>query len=331
MLKCDKKMKMTFRKGLVISFVCAVVGCPGLCSCGNPSAAAGKSTTEADTLKVEETGGYRLPDIPPVLTDGGSRLLYLAEHYWDYFDFESFSPQEKDSVTEQILVDYLSLLPMLPYGESSRVLGETVALADSKGGEVLKYFFGLLDRYLYDPLSPMGNDEYMLPVAREALRARNADVAVRERASFLARELAKNRPGEVAADLRYTLADGRTGRMHDIRSELLLVLFYNPDCEHCLAVIGGMKEAGAIYRLQAAGRLKILAFYPDADREAWKNHLADIPGSWINGYDAPMEVEGKGTYLLKAIPTLYLLDRDKRVILKDARLDKVLEYLENVE
>mgnify|MGYP002559193529 CR=1 FL=1 len=65
------------------------------------------------------------------------------------------------------------------------------------------------------------------------------------------------------------------------------------------------------------GRLKILALYPDEDLTEWRNYRDHIPATWINAYDAGCLVRENGTYDLTAIPSLYLLDSDKRVLVKD--------------
>ena len=66
------------------------------------------------------------------------------------------------------------------------------------------------------------------------------------------------------------------------------------------------------------GRLKVVALYPDEDLAEWREYRGHIPPSWINGYDAGCVVREKSLYDLHAIPTLYLLDRDKRVLVKDS-------------
>ncbi len=67
-----------------------------------------------------------------------------------------------------------------------------------------------------------------------------------------------------------------------------------------------------------AGRLEVLALYPDEDLTAWRAHAPQVPSSWINAYDAGARISKEELYDLKAIPSMYLLDRDKRVLAKDA-------------
>jgi hypothetical protein len=78
--------------------------------------------------------------------------------------------------------------------------------------------------------------------------------------------------------------------------------------------------------------VEVLAIYPDEDLVAWRDHISDIPRSWINGYDAGMRITEARSYNLQAIPSLYLLDNEKRVIIKDgtsvAQIENAIAYFE---
>jgi hypothetical protein len=54
------------------------------------------------------------------------------------------------------------------------------------------------------------------------------------------------------------------------------------------------------------------------------------PEQWYNGYDPDMVIRNELLYDVRAIPSLYLLDRKKNVIFKDAPEQKVFSYLENL-
>ena len=47
---------------------------------------------------------------------------------------------------------------------------------------------------------------------------------------------------------------------------------------------------------------------------------------WVNSYDDGEVIFGNLLYDIKAIPTLYLLDKNKKVILKDVGLGEIEEY-----
>lgn len=51
-----------------------------------------------------------------------------------------------------------------------------------------------------------------------------------------------------------------------------------------------------------------------------------MPANWLVGYDLTGILDAE-TYDLPAMPTPYLLDGDKRVILKDPQLNRLIDYI----
>ena len=82
-----------------------------------------------------------------------------------------------------------------------------------------------------------------------------------------------------------------------------------------------------INELSERGDFKVLVIYPDKYLAAWREHLGDYPESWINAYDKDGVLTSERLYDLKAIPALYLLDSDKRVMAKDCT---DVEYIEQL-
>ena len=77
--------------------------------------------------------------------------------------------------------------------------------------------------------------------------------------------------------------------------------------------------------LLESGRLKLLSVCVEGKTPAWEQ--AEFPAGWMDGYDAGQRLTREQVYDLKAMPTLYLLDAEKRVILKDASFEQVEERL----
>lgn len=86
----------------------------------------------------------------------------------------------------------------------------------------------------------------------------------------------------------------------------------------CRDITEALKQSKLISDMQKSGRLKVLAIYPDEDLDEWHKHHADMPSMWINGYDRGCRIERENLYNVGAIPALYLLDREKIVLVKDS-------------
>jgi hypothetical protein len=132
------------------------------------------------------------------------------------------------------------------------------------------------------------------------------------------RIVSQNRIGHEANDFDYTLKTGRTSNLYSLKSDFVILYINNPGCTMCREITEVLKQSPIISDLQRKGQLKILAIYPDENLDDWHKHYADIPSQWINGYDKGCHIERENLYNVRAIPALYLLDSEKRVLIKDS-------------
>ena len=142
-----------------------------------------------------------------------------------------------------------------------------------------------------------------------------------------ARLCALNLPGTKAADFRFIDTAGRTRTLHSVKAEYVLLVFGNPDCTACRELVESMSSVPEISALEASGRLKVVDIYIDQEIDLWKERMASYPKNWINGYDPDYVIRQDLIYDVRAVPSIYLLDKDKTVLLKDAPENVALEVL----
>lgn len=307
---------------LPLALVGALLFCCTACARSYSHGSPSETTPQRDTITT-----FTFPAIPSTLQQPEERAAYLISHYWQHIDFADTNYVHHPDIMEQAWVNYIDLMPFLAPDEAARAMSATLTQA-SASKPCLLYMAELADKYLYDPNSPMRNEELYIPVLRVLSESPLLDEAekVRPRARL---ELAlKNRPGTVATDFTYTLASGRTSTLHATPAPLLLLFINNPDCHTCNLAKEELTQAPAINQALRSGRLTILSLYPDEELDVWKQHLPDYPAAWLNAYDATQALHSLRLYDLKAIPTLYLLDAEKRILLKDASVQMIEEFLE---
>ena len=304
---------------LFISILTAIVLCLSIFACTS------KNTSESGTQKIAP---YKFPEVPSFITDPTAQASYAATHFWDNYNFN-------DTLYISIIDDKQALfsnyITALSYSEKKTIdnsIKETLKKAETEEtGTMYAAFLKTFKHYLHDPNSPLRNEDMYITVLEYAIASEKTELATRERSKFELEMAMKNRVGDKATDLVYTLSSGKTGSLYSIRSPYTIILFYNPDCHSCAEIIGGLKASPIITNRVKNKQIAILSFYPDEDLEIWKKHLQDIPAEWVNGYDKDRKTENEQLYDLKAIPTLYLLDADKRVLLKDVPAPVLEEYL----
>lgn len=264
--------------------------------------------------------------IPPaMLTSPQDRADYMLMHYWDKFDFKDTMYCHAPDITEQAFVDFLVLFPYASYETVCKGV-QTLMNAASIDSVMYAYFTEKADHYLYNPNSQMRNDEYYLPFAEHCANSSILDFAESVRVKKHYSLVCKNRINTKGADFTFTKSNGQSGTLYGIKADYVLVLFYNPGCPECAHTIEILKNMGELTATIKAGTLKILAVYPDQNLDEWREHQNEIPSTWINGYNKALDIKDKEIYDLKAIPSIYLFDKNKIILMKDCSTADLHNY-----
>lgn len=288
-------------------------------------ASAGQPDSATTTVPI-----FRLPDIPAMLTDSEQRMEYLAHHYWDCIHPADTSLLHHQEEIEQAWADYCDLLLHLPLPSAQEAVKSffTTREADLR---VYGHFKSLAEKYLDDPNSPFRNEEIHIAT----LEAMIASPLLSDIDKLRPRERLKlalrNRVGTRAVNFAYARFNGAQGTLYPISTAYTLLFFNEPGCPSCASAIAALHTSSLISRLLDEHRLTLLALYVDDNVAEWQRHTADFPDNWINGYDPSQQIRNRQLYDLRATPSLYLLDKDKKVLLKDATAEQVLEWLERQE
>ncbi|MDR1743009.1 MAG: DUF5106 domain-containing protein [Dysgonamonadaceae bacterium] len=270
----------------------------------------------------ETEPNFRLPDVPDALTAPEERAAYLALHYWDHFNFGDTSLITMPEITEQAFVDFISILP---YTEKAASAVDTLIRRASVEKEMLKHFISLSDKYLYEPLSPIHDEDMLILFLRAQLANPAVDEAERAPCRYRLEMALKNRPGDIASDFVVRCRDHRQRKLSKIEADLLLLYFYDPDCETCRRVKEQLSASSVINGTMDSGQLRLFSVCIEGKTPAWDN--ASFPARWIDGCDEKLRIIREQLYDFKMMPTLYLLDREKRVILKETSVEQIEEWL----
>ncbi|MDR2585979.1 MAG: DUF5106 domain-containing protein [Prevotellaceae bacterium] len=269
---------------------------------------------------------FVLPTVPSIIIDPQEQANYLARHYWDLFDFDDTVHISQPKVIEKAIVEYLGIMQHVMPKEAATSFQSTIDKSQANI-QIFRFFQILFEKYLYDPNSPLRNEDLYIMVLEGVVGSHQLDELEKIQPRFQLELLNLNRPGTIAADFVYTLGAGKKENMHRIKSEFLILFFNNPGCASCGEIQQGFEESFVFKELFNSGRMKILAMYVDDDFVAWESYRNTFPAHWINGYDASLSIRNNRLYDLRAIPNIYLLDKDKRVILRDVNAPQLEEYL----
>lgn len=231
----------------------------------------------------------------------------------DALDFNKPDDIENPEILEQHFADFIGVFPLADKVDIERGI-DSMLLKAKVSEAALDKIAGLAEKYLYDANSPMRDNEYYIIFLERCLKSGYFDDDDCERMEYRLEMARKNRLGTRAADFSYVDRNGRTHTLHSTAApgELLLI-FYSPDCESCKETLSKMKVDNEVMRRVASGSLTVLLIDAEDDYDKWSESVDSLPDTWIVGHDISDIIEND-LYDIPATPTVYLLDRNKRVI-----------------
>ena len=313
------------RYGLLISLILLLASCRA-----KPGTAEANGRIQVDAAAVQPQTQFPFPEIPTTLTEPEARKAWLLTHYWDKFSFADTTLVNNRDVTEQGFVNFIALLLD---GTTSEELARESLKNWCKGfvgkDHARRVLTKTADDYLFNPNSPFYNEGLYGLYLETMLGVLPQTDAVRSSYQFKLELVRRNNPGDRATDFTYYLPDGtrRTLAATPTKNDRLLLMFYDPECESCHEVLLQMAADTALAEAVRTGKLSVLAVYTEGNDEAWRKALPDMPEGWTVGTDREVVKTG-ALYDLKAMPSLYLLDGKKTVLLKDAAYEKIRAALQ---
>jgi peroxiredoxin len=108
--------------------------------------------------------------------------------------------------------------------------------------------------------------------------------------------------------------------LRDIDAKYTVLYFYDPDCGHCKT------KTPILYasypELQAKG-VEILAVCTTTDERRWLEFIRENDLGWINIADLQAKTYFKFYYDVRSTPTVYILDKDKKILAKKIDVEQV--------
>jgi len=277
----------------------------------------------------------------PSLLEGQEQIEFIVEHYWD-----AFLDTSKVWMTDSLHVDgvakgdfeqafanyvyYLDHMPMEAARKNLSTLYDKLASTRSCAhSNAYPQAMEIAERYLYDANSPLRNEDYWQPLVAALAADPATDPDMVGSYEFTARTCNLNRVGTRAADFRWSDKDGMMHSLYGIKADYTLLFFSNPGCQACKEIIETLRNSLRVDYMLSEGRLAVVNVYIDEDVEAWYGYMSFYPEEWYNGYDPDLIIRNDLLYNVRAIPSLYVLDKDKTVLMKDAPEQKVFAFLDN--
>ncbi len=150
--------------------------------------------------------------------------------------------------------------------------------------------------------------------------------------------LMANIMGNLASDIVLPDTSGQVSGLYDLKADYVVVAFWDPTCGHCKEVLPRL-DSFYHARWKPAG-LKMFAVAKETEgtKKDWMNFIREQKlGEWTHVYYSKTEDKARidsGTpgysqlYDVQTFPTLYLLDKEKRIVAKKLAVDQIDDVLQ---
>ena len=271
------------------------------------------------TLRAQR---FDYPVPPDSIVGSKERAEYMARHFWSERTATDFTLFDKP----RLLQDYIYLLGLLDEDSRNECVASFVQMV-SKCEQAFTLMTYWLDVILYNSSSKHYDEELYIVFLQAILNAPVTETLKLVPENRM-KSVQKNRVGHKANDFQFIDKQGRRHHLYDMEAPYILLIFNSPECSRCQQTETELMTDSILQVSLKNLDVMILAITPEADRSTWECH--EYPRTWIPGYDSKGKIYKKRLYDIQSLPCIYLLDAEKKVLIKEAdhpRLRTCLEVL----
>lgn len=295
-----------------------------------------------------------------------ARADSFVKSCWEGFDFSRFNDLDMDAESEiksnperleNKLAAYFWVLRMASDSvaeESVNKLMDSVAVSCGSGEYPDGYdkVMEAAERYFYTPDSPYYSEKRLRLFLNHKIGRTDIDEVEKSREKYLVYMIRCNPVGYAAENFDYYDVDGNLKEFWDLfwryqvhitkpacngngdgkveyksektlASSPVMVVFFTADCRDCRKGIKTLKEAAIVKDLVKDKKLRVLAICTEGNLSSVSSL---IPKDWIAGSDRGFIARYR-RYVIRHTPSVYLMDGEAKVLLRDASVSDALDFL----
>jgi len=272
----------------------------------------------------------REPVVPPVEEQpakGHDSLFayhYYKAHFWDSVSFTDARLVRTPILEPKLDKYFRDLVPPQPDSINQEV--DWMLLYSRVNKELFKY---LLVHFVQKYVNPeyMGQDAVFVHLFEKYINTGQADFFTDKYRKFIndrAYSLMANLIGQPAPNLEMVDSLNKPRPLQSVNAKFIVICFWDPTCSHCKEMV---PKLDSIYEAKWKKEgVVIYGVMVDGGRELWSKYIADHNlKDWIHVYETKEQHDSiannnlpgyKQLYDVYQTPTLFLLDREKRIIAK---------------
>jgi peroxiredoxin len=272
--------------------------------------------------------GIDIPDYDSIVDEGDRKVAqfeYYQRHYMDLL--RQPSDLMRTPVVHEYVMKYFDEL-IYPQPDSTISALDRFLSSTEIHPPTFRYWLVTLFNH-YQESKIMGMDAVTVHLAENYYLSGKADWVDEDSRLEIRKEIRFIKPnliGSPAPELILVDSSLQKLDVSDIRSDYLVLFFYDPDCGVCRKKTPILKEAYPELQVEGA---EVLAISTIADVDKWKSYIKKNDLTWFNGGDPYNQSLFRVDYNVRSTPQVYILDRDRQIIAKKLDVSQILGFIQD--
>ena len=136
--------------------------------------------------------------------------------------------------------------------------------------------------------------------------------------------------GKTAPDMLFYKEDGETVSIHSIKADYTVLFFWDPECGHCKKSIPFIIDFYKAYKDKGVEMLAICTKTGADISTCWSTIKERGMDIWVNAADQYLRNRYKTIYDVKTTPQIFILDKDKKIIVKKIAGEDLATVMDDV-
>ena len=279
---------------------------------------------------IKSTINPEVPDAPKGADgkplDKNFGYKYYKQHFFDNIDFSDARMLRTPNFYPKIL-DYLDKMT-LKTPDSIIVSAHQIIEKAKQNKDVFRYCVVNIT-YKYETSKIMGMDAVFVDLADNYHLSGDAFWADSTLTAKISDRVARIKPnliGNLAPKMVLLDTTLNPISLYSIKADYIILFFYDPDCGHCKKKTPVLRDIYEM-KLKQMG-VQVVAADIKKDIDKWKKFVRERKLSWINLSDPYVRSNFRYEYNIESTPTIYVLDRHKKIIAKKLDVDQLYEFIQ---
>ena len=273
-----------------------------------------------DTAVEQPKTMFEYPIINDTIKSFEKRANIFVSKFWDNCNLSR--PITDKEGFEAAFVDYVTFFR---YAHKNIVKSSVNNLMNKAQSNMANFWMiaDAAEKYLYSNDAVLISDEAYMLFLNDIVRSTNVKKSEKERYKHQIMKINGNQLGMVAPEVKMVDVNKDKVELKEITAPTTFLFFNDPGCEDCSLARLRLSTNVVLNQLIKENQVAFVCIYPAEYNDEWVAEAKQYTDTWI----VVAAEDADEYYDLRNSPTIYALDRDKKIMSRTVTVEEILSLV----